>query len=287
MDISEAIQSMHLERPSNNDPSQEDGKKVGGIRGFIRRASISMKSRQRRHSHAVEERPQTAWHRLKTATSFHRHSRFLTTSLEHDSQVESHEVFLSPIPGNRNAPPLIPHGYGGAAARATAAAQNEYLARNRQLLLPEDQFGDRESGIGIAVTVADSVEYSGLTISSDISRVDFIAELPAELAIQILESLDHATLRNTIMVSKRWKERSSSQHVWKRAFMREQSRTYATSKPVALGSGLGLPNQKLDTDWKDLFRIREELRQNWMAGTAEAVYLNGHLDSIYCVQFDE
>lgn len=286
MDIPNGLQNMSLEVNNNTNPTQENVKKSGGIRGFIRRASVSIKNRQRRHSHAVEERPQTAWNRLKTATSFHRHSKFLA-SPEFDGQFESHDVLLSPIPGSGNAPPLIPRGYGGAAARATAAAQNEYIARNRQYLFPEDQYGDRESGIGIAVTVADPAEQVNTTISSDISRVDFIAKLPTELAIQILEALDHTTIRNATLVSRYWAHISLDQSVWKKVFLREQSRTYATSEPVALGAGLGLPNSKPNTDWKDLFRIKEELRQNWMAGAAEAVYLNGHLDSIYCVQFDE
>jgi len=286
MDISDEIQSMSLEN-NNSNADQDYGKRIGGIRKLIRKASISLKNRQRRHSHAVEERPQTAWNRLKTATSFHRHSKFPPASPELETELDSQKFLLSPIPGSGNAPPMIPRGYGGAAARATAAAQNEYLARNRQLLFPEDQFGDRESGIGIAVTVADSVEYVNQTVGSDISRVDFIAELPAELAIQILESVDHITLRNTLLVSKKWAQMSMIQPVWKRVFMREQSRTYATSEAVALGAGLGLPNLKPDIDWKELFRIREQLRQNWTAGAAEAVYLNGHLDSIYCVQFDE
>jgi F-box and WD-40 domain protein 1/11 len=265
--------------------SSEDGKKVGGIRGLLRKASISIKNRQRRHSHAVEERPQTAWNRLKTATSFHRHSKFL--SVDGEGQFGFEQEPLSPVPGNGNAPPLIPRGYGGAAARATAAAQNEYFARNRQLFFAEDQFEDRESGIGIAVTLVDSRYHLDQSISSDISRVDFISELPAELAIQILESLDHHALRNTMLVSRRWAQISQSQHVWKKVFMREQSKTYATSAPTAAGAGLGLPSWDSDTDWRELYRVREQLRQSWMAGSAESVYLIGHLDSIYCVQFDE
>jgi len=265
----------------------EDGKKHGGIRGLFRKASISLKNRQRRHSHAVEDRPQTAWNKLRSAASFQRHSKFLPAHFDTEGPFDSHEELLSPIPGNGSAPPIIPHGFGGAAARATAAAQNEYFGRNRQLLLAEDQLGDRESGIGIAVTNADPVEYAQAVVISDISRVDFISRIPAELGIQILSHLDQETLRNASKVSRHWAQISKSQHVWREVFMREQTKTYATSKPVALGSGLGLPEFKTDTDWKDLYRIREQLHQNWKKGYAEAIYLNGHLDSIYCVQFDE
>lgn len=283
MDIAEGMKSMFIGDNPNASNTAEEGKKVGGIRGLLRKASVSIKNRQRRHSHALEERPQTAWNRLKTATSFHRHSKFLSV----DDQFEFQEELLSPIPGNGTAPPLIPRGYGGAAARATAAAQNEYFARNRQLFLAEEHFEDRESGIGIAVTLADSVEQLHQPVLNEISRRDFIGDLPNELAIQVMESLDHKTLLSTMMVSRRWAEVASSQHVWKKIFIREQSRTYATSEPLALGKGLGLPNSTPETDWMDLYRIRVQLQRNWMQGTAEAVYLSGHVDSIYCVQYDE
>ncbi|EHL02579.1 putative E3 ubiquitin ligase complex SCF subunit sconB [Glarea lozoyensis 74030] len=59
------------------------------------------------------------------------------------------------------------------------------------------------------------------------------------------------------------------------------------SSPVQLGAGLGLPAFSSDHDWKDLYRIKQELERNWLEGAAEPIYLNGHTDSIYCVQFDD
>jgi len=198
--------------------------------------------------------------------------------------VDSAEELLAPVPGNGLAPPIIPLGSGGAAARATAAAQNEYFGRHRQLFLAEDQQNDGESGIGIAVTtVAEPVQYQ----DTSISRVDFTTILPFELCIQILSHLDHHALINALKVSKNWAKVASSQHIWREAFLREKSKTFAMSKPVEPGTGLGLPPLRADFDWKDLYRIRQQLEQNWMDGKAEPVYLNGHLDSIYCVQFDE
>ncbi|KUJ21149.1 WD40 repeat-like protein [Mollisia scopiformis] len=293
-ELSEGIQIMSL---AGREPAEtqvgEENKKVGGIRGLLRKASVSIKNRQRRHSHAVEERPQTAWRRLKTATSFHRGSKFLPPSFDYqEGQVpfDSHqELLFSPIPGNGNAPPIIPRGYGGAAARATAAAQNEYIERNRMFLFPEDQIGENESGIGIAVTMADQVEEFVVETppGSDISRVDFVGDLPVELAIQILAHLDHGTLRGAARVSKKWAQVTQSQHIWREVFLREQTKTFATGKPLQLGAGLGLPAFEADNDWKDLYRVREQLRRNWKTGVAEATMLIGHLDSIYCVQFDE
>lgn len=276
-DITAGFAGMSINPPANS--NQEDGKRAGGIRGLIRRASVSIKNRQRRHSQTEdrEERPATAYKRLKTAISFHRNSRFIPIV-----SGDEHDPFMVPVPGNGNAPPLIPRGHGGAAARATAAFQNEYL--RRQMVLPDDQFGDRESGIGIAV--ADSVGQSSRS-TNNIMRIDFMLALPTELASLVLENLKHTDLRNAAMVSRRWADVSSSQAVWKKVFLRDQSKTFATSEPIRSGAGLGLPNESPENDWKDLFRIKRELSQNWKTGAAEAVYLNGHLDSIYCVQYDE
>lgn len=103
---------------------QEEGKRKG-LRGFLRRASISLRSKPRRHSNVPEERPPTAWGKLKSAASFQRHSKFLSPHFDSEGPVDSHETLTSPIPGSGSEPPIIPRGSGGAAARATAAAQNE------------------------------------------------------------------------------------------------------------------------------------------------------------------
>ena len=265
----------------------EEAKPKGGLKALFRRASISMKGRERRHSHAVEERPPTAWRRLKSAASFQRHSRFLPSDYNLETPIDSYEKFTSPVPGNANAPPIIPLGSGGA-ARATAAAQNEYYGRrSRQFehLVSDEPFGDRESGIGISVTL--SAEPVTCIQESGISRIDFIHDLPAELAIHILSHLDLSTLHQAMLVSRRWVQVISSPQIWREVFIREMTKTYAMSKPPALGTGLGLPNFKPETDWKELYRIKQRLERNWREGEAKPCYLNGHLDSIYCVQFDE
>ena len=287
-DFSERFRNMSIGGNKGNMP--DEGKREGGLRGLIRRASVSIKSkRQRRHSHAMEERPTTSsstWHKLRQATSFNRHSRFLSVPFDAEGPVDSCEELSSPIPGIGTAPPIIPRGSGGAAARRQAAAQNEYFGRHRQLLLPEENYGDRESGIGIPVTTSEPTSYADTSISRVVG-VDFITTLPPELAIQILAHLDHKDLSNTARVSKGWLEVSGSPHVWREAFLREKSKTYAMSRPVSPGKGLGLPPLDPNNDWKDLYRIREQLEHNWREGKAAPVYLNGHLDSIYCVQFDE
>jgi F-box and WD-40 domain protein 1/11 len=75
----------------------EENSRLGGFRGLLRKASISIKNRQRRHSHAVEERPQTAWRRLKTATSFHRHSKLFPPSFSYPWQWERATYYPSKL----------------------------------------------------------------------------------------------------------------------------------------------------------------------------------------------
>lgn len=257
------------------------------IRNLIKKASESIKC-HRRNIQEHKDRSRTAWGRIRSPSAI----------LRRGFECED-EILYSPVPGNGNRPPKIPRGHSGSAARAAAAAENkaiplhlhnEFTWRNRQIFRSSEQQEDRESGIGIAVTatpVSPIEKLDSPTDCSEISRVDFISKLPSELAIQILVNLDQATLRNIATVSKQWLKISSTPSIWREVFLREQTKTYASGRPIQLGAGLGLPSFNSNNDWKDLYRIREQLRENWMRGTAGAIYLNGHLDSIYCIQFDE
>ncbi|KAL8708236.1 MAG: hypothetical protein Q9220_006813 [cf. Caloplaca sp. 1 TL-2023] len=51
--------------------------------------------------------------------------------------------------------------------------------------------------------------------------------------------------------------------------------------------GQGMGNGQADQDWKRMWKVRKALHQRWNDGHAAAVYLEGHQDSVYCVQFDE
>lgn len=271
---------------------------TASFREFLKKASSSLKPR-RRNVHENEDRPRSAWARLRTATSLHSSHQSHSISLQPGA---SRDGFLrTPIPGVGNQPPKIPYGFSGSAARAAAAAENSFTplsslhdyyatTRYRHHLRTTEQQEDRESGIEIAVTAGPLNTIDNLDSSAfcgEISRVDFISKLPSELAIQILVFMDQKTLRRIATVSKQWLKTSQSRCIWREVFMREETVTYAASRPIPLGAGLGLPAPKPDTDWKDLYRVREKLKQNWMHGSGDAVYLSGHTDTIYCVQFDE
>ncbi|KAJ2986946.1 hypothetical protein NUW58_g4786 [Xylaria curta] len=269
----------------------------------FRRASLTLMKglvgRDRRSSEPAVDyrgyhdyRPTTAhsaWNRIRQATAF-RHPK-----TSHGEQAVLETIYsplessfpAHPIPGNGFAPPIIPQ-HTGAAAKAAAAMQNEYLAFTRYHYLSNDEFNDRESGIGIAVTTSDTYSEVAKSQGSTVARVDFVSELPQELSVQILAYLDAAQLANASRVSRLWNRVIQDQYIWRQSFLREKTHTYATSLPVQPGVGAGVPPLRPGNDWQKIYRAREELDRRWKVGQqARAVYLNGHLDSIYCLQFDE
>jgi len=283
------------------------GKQDSGIRGLLRRASVSLKNhaqpRRASHSHSTSfydtsnTRPSTsssAWHKLKNAASF-RNSKneLLSYGYRDQGTLESFDDIDVPIPGNGNAPPIIPRRVGGEAARATAAAQNELLERTRQLHLDDiywESCIDCESAVELSlshVNLGQEDEEIMVHHDNSIIRVDFIANLPTELALHILSTLDHCALAQASEVSRTWYKVANTSSIWKEAFYREKSSTYAMGRPVTPGSGLGLPPMVPDKQWKEVYRARQQLDRNWTEGDAKAIYLNGHTDSIYCIQFDE
>lgn len=299
-----ALQENNYEVPT------EETRLDSSIKGKIRRASITfMKGiahrRDRRSSEPGDShddsdhlvRPSTAhstWHKLRQAASF-RHSKVLNSS-----RAQGLETIYSPlqssfpdvtVPGNGLEPPIIP-SHTGAAAKASAALQNEYLAfvRQREEWLAEQVYNDGESGIGIAVSTAGDAESSTASAmdNGSITRVDFISRLPSEIAVQVLSHLDATHLGAAGRVSKAWNAIAQDQHIWRESFLREKTNTFATSLPVQPGVGGGVPPIRPGNDWQNIYKARQELDKKWKEGTsAKPVYLNGHLDSIYCLQFDE
>lgn len=168
--------------------------------------------------------------------------------------------------------------------------QNEYLAFARQQhdWLSTEELNDRESGIGITFTVAESQSSASTDQESSVVRVDFIAQLPMELVVHVLAHLDAAQLGIASQVSKLWYQMTRDQHIWRQSFLKEMTNTYATTRPIQPGTGCGIPSIRPGNDWRKIYRARQDLDRRWKIGKqALAVYLNGHLDSIYCLQFDE
>lgn len=120
--------------------------------------------------------------------------------------------------------------------------------------------------------------------------LDPVEILPEELIVQILSYLDGGSLVSMELVSRRWNRSASLHYVWRDAFHNDfqllASPSLKQNAQLQIGGrGLGktLPNQ----DWKGMWRVRKALHQRWQDGHAAAIYLDGHTDSVYCVQFDE
>ncbi|KAF2101670.1 WD40 repeat-like protein [Rhizodiscina lignyota] len=118
--------------------------------------------------------------------------------------------------------------------------------------------------------------------------IDPFTMLPPELATLILSYLDHTSLCRASAVSKGWASLASRDNgsLWRDVFMnRFKPRNIAQAVQMG-GAGIG----KLDCDkevWKTKFEARQAIERNWRTGTPNAIYFQGHTDSVYCAQFDE
>jgi F-box and WD-40 domain protein 1/11 len=206
------------------------------------------------------------------------------------------------------APAPIPAGYptlppaGSAARAAAAAANNERLNLQRREAeltarflasgsLPnshmEDVIKDSESGVGM--TCSAPVEQPQEIREK---RLDPVQYLPAELSAMVLANLDATSLATAERVSRTWREAATCPHVWRHLFLRRfEPEVHVSPTPIMMGgAGVGkslygrpAPGQ----DWRQMYKVRKTVDRRWKAGTPNAIYLNGHTDSVYCCQFDE
>ncbi|MCJ1307295.1 hypothetical protein MMC25_000941 [Agyrium rufum] len=192
-------------------------------------------------------------------------------------------------------PPLVLSG--GVAARAAAAAQNEANGSSRtqwpsrvdSLLRAPDSIADSESGIGIDA-IDPQHRPESLFSETGISRRDPSTAMPKELMLDILSYLDVKSLAHASEVSRRWHHDAQTPSLWRQVF----NRAYCCELPIRSDEplateigGVGLGTKKPNQDWKRMCQVRRSLDERWKAGSAAAHYLEGHTDSVYCVQFDE
>jgi len=210
--------------------------------------------------------------------------------------LDSQREMIDPLPltaRGRGHPILSDLVYGGAGARASAAAQNELFHASRTPPLPpyeprqgaEDKAEqDAESGIGI---VLDSRTRRGSSlVNAHVLCQDPTSVLATELMETIFSFLDVESLTQVALVSQKWHGLCQSQAVWKGIFYREYGSKIPSPLPdfpPAAGLGKNTPGQ----DFRKLFQIRTLIDKRWRNGEAAAIYLNGHKDSVYCAQFDE
>ena len=103
--------------------------------------------------------------------------------------------------------------------------------------------------------------------------------------------LDNGSLRQARKVSKKWQKVASFSWVWRHHFERDY---YPSPYPpdvdassiVKIGSA-GIGTKKPDQKWERLYESRRAVEKRWRQGSAAAIYLTGHTDNVYCVQFDQ
>lgn len=120
---------------------------------------------------------------------------------------------------------------------------------------------------------------------------DLARSLPAEIALQIFEYLDAKELSLVERVNSKWYALARDTSVWRTVFLRKYQRPILTDPPPIQvgGQGVGRPNRP-NQEWRRMYKARVALEKNWRAGAQDAgkaVYLSGHTDSVYCLQFDE
>lgn len=104
--------------------------------------------------------------------------------------------------------------------------------------------------------------------------------LPPELMSHVLSYLDASSLLQAELVSRDWFQLASSRHIWKQIFRTE----FHESVSGNVAKHERTPHHQ---DWRAMWKARKALHQRWLDGYAAAIYLEGHTDSVYCVQFDK
>ena len=102
--------------------------------------------------------------------------------------------------------------------------------------------------------------------------------------------LDPQSLTKAALVSHRWHHTACSSPPWREVFIREYSQTMAKQRNLCLAppiGGFGLGKWRPNQEWKQMWKVRKALDARWHDGYAAAIYLEGHKDNVYCVQFDE
>ncbi|KAI9692718.1 MAG: hypothetical protein M1820_009423 [Bogoriella megaspora] len=249
----------------------------------------------------------TKWHPLKVVSSKG------NQIAKHDSSIRippSAQNPPSPLPGKFSGTPnsLLNVPAGGDAARASAAAATQQETALEAAInagdcpwvdyLPyassairSDVPKDNESGVCVDLGGVDSEDKDPGDVdgtTSDVSRKDFIKDLPAELAEHILSFLDAKSLASVQLVNKRWRQSACSRHVWRHLFLSEFSHNpYPVRAPLLPVGSLGLGRDMPRKNWQLMYKARKGIEKNWRTGNGKAVYLSGHTDSVYCVQFDD
>ncbi|KAL8763841.1 MAG: hypothetical protein Q9184_000437 [Pyrenodesmia sp. 2 TL-2023] len=202
------------------------------------------------------------------------------------AQWAQQKSYCSHLPTSRFVEPAFLDNHSNGAAVGAAATEENEMRRCRWLRrlwsMEQGVRGDSESGIGLEVQ-------SGIREHS-LARLDPFDALPKELCTEILSYLDAVSLSNAELVSRQWHSMTSDKLVWKNILFKDfrpQAPPAPESATISEIRGQGLGSAEAEQDWKTMWKTRKALHQRWIDSHAAAIYLEGHYDSVYCVQFDE
>ncbi len=241
---------------------------------------------------AIASRPKSRGWTFRSPSTQRRPSMPVLNFITEPWTLQEDEPLSQTRPPTRGQPVLSDLVFGGAGARASAAAQNEIWNAIKTPPLPpyeplesDIQYrSDSESGIGITIS-ADSRRGSAIAGPFPAYR-DPASVLATELIELIFSYLDAGSLLDAGMVSRQWRQVTRSQAIWRLIFLRQ----FAVKQPNPFLCTSGTPGLGKNTpgqDYRKLYQVRTMINKRWNAGQAAAIYLNGHRDSVYCVQFDE
>ncbi|CAD0090866.1 unnamed protein product [Aureobasidium vineae] len=194
---------------------------------------------------------------------------------------------------------------GEAARRAASATNAASYASNSRTFVPHYQAqrdlhrsrigsipGASDSGADLASNADLDVEMADIAeiVAPTNKCSDPVEALPTEIVTLILSHLDPESLKAAQRVAKSWSRIAKDPLIWRAQYLQQyEKQTYVSPAPIQIGGiGTGLPNQPMQ-HWELMHDARRRIDKNWTRGDqgGKGIYLAGHTDSVYCVQFDE
>lgn len=181
--------------------------------------------------------------------------------------------------------------YAGTAARKAAAESNFHYSeaeRDQARRRLGSNSSAADSGADLCSSDVEMLDAEELDEKVPTKTVNPMERLPAELNSMIFSYLDVKSLRKCQSVSKDVRNLAKDSLIWRGEFLGTyQKDSFVTPAPIQIGgAGIGKPGVKRQ-NWELMHKVREQIDDNWKTGQGRAVYMSGHTDSVYCVQFDE
>lgn len=201
---------------------------------------------------------------------------------------------------------------GGDGARAAAARCNTIFSEDPWLTQQQEDLQKRRSRLGSLSSAADSgadlSRYGGscndsvqdldeasadeMDVDGPPKDFDIVERLPYELSTLVFEYLDAPDLAKVARTKRLWHSLANENSAWRYAYLRKYERQIFTNPPPIQvgGIGVGRTAKQPYQPWKKMYEARVTLEKNWRMGAQDAgkaIYLSGHTDSVYCLQFDE